>query len=126
MIFPILVSIVALVAIWRGFMRLRDRQIPLMLFLAWMVSWVAVAVLSFVPQVTDRITQSLGVGRGVDLLFFVAILTLLYCVFLLYVRITQQKQELTRLVRELALRDLHVPSDSPAAQQRSDQPRDAG
>lgn len=102
-------------------MRLRDRQIPLILFLAWMFGWVGVAILSFVPQVTDRLTQSLGVGRGVDLLFFVSIMGLLYCVFLLYVRITQQRQELTRLVREIALRDIHLPAETQQPETPADQ-----
>lgn len=65
------------------------------------------------PDATTVVAHALGVGRGTDLLLYVWILTGGFALLLLYGRIRRAEQRLTRLTRELALRDASPPEDQP-------------
>ena len=71
----------------------------------WVLFWLAVAVVALVPDVTTAVAGWFGVGRGVDLLFYLAFLGIFYVLFRMFVRIEGLEQEITRLVRALALSD---------------------
>ena len=55
------------------------------------------------PDSTTRIAGWLGVGRGADLLFYIAIVALTYLVLLLYSKIKKLESRVTELVRRQAL-----------------------
>lgn len=80
---------------------------------AWSVLWIAAAVAIFRPSITIALAHFLGIGRGADLVFYCGILGMLFGFFLVYVRIKRLENEITRLVRALAIRDV------------DEQPRDA-
>ena len=71
----------------------------------WTTLWVAVGVLSVIPQTLSFVAGLVGVGRGVDLLTYLAIIILFYAVFRLYDKTERLKSELTTVVREQAIRD---------------------
>jgi hypothetical protein len=65
------------------------------------MAMVAVAV----PEVAQWAAERLGVGRGVDLVFYLFGVTGIFVFVLLYSKIEQQSRMLTELVRYLAVRD---------------------
>jgi hypothetical protein len=69
----------------------------------WSGLWVAITTVSFIPEVTTELANLFGIGRGVDLLIYTAILILFYFCFRLYGKIEKIRSELTELVRELAI-----------------------
>ena len=69
----------------------------------WMTLWVAVGVVSLVPETLSFVAGLVGVGRGVDLLTYLAIIVLFYAVFRLYYKTERLNSELTTLVRERAI-----------------------
>jgi hypothetical protein len=74
------------------------RLLALLLFLT------ATTLIIF-PDLTTTIAHALGVGRGADLLLYVSLIAGIDAALLLYLRIRDLEQKITRLVRDVALRD---------------------
>lgn len=55
------------------------------------------------PEITNIIAHHLGVGRGVDLLFYISILMFWFVVLKLYARIRKLEKEFTHFIRQDAL-----------------------
>ena len=56
-------------------------------------------VLVIFPEVTNRIAHALGVGRGVDLIFYFCILFFIFIILKLYARIRRLEQLMTKMIR---------------------------
>jgi hypothetical protein len=56
------------------------------------------------PELTNKIANGLGVGRGADLVYYVCILLFSFALLKLYSRMRRLEQEFTKLVREDALK----------------------
>ncbi len=100
----IIAIVFALFAWSRALLRLRDRKISPMEFTFWTVIWAVVIGTMLLPKTAEFISLSLGVERPIDLAVFVSLLLLFYLIFRLYVKHEQKEQELTKLVREVAIR----------------------
>ena len=95
---PLLVTIlVILFAIyWFGLRtRLADQLVIL-------VSTAALAMLIFRPDWSDKISQSIGIGRGVDLLFYLAHAFTAFVVLVLFINARRQEARMAILTRHLA------------------------
>lgn len=93
---------------WRRF---RQRVIPLREALAWSLLWIAATGIVLVPQVTTRIAQFVGVGRGADLVLYASVPALFLLVFKLFIQHEKLERKLTDVVRRDALRDLDTPHE---------------
>jgi len=56
-------------------------------------------VLVIFPEVTNRIAHALGVGRGVDLIFYFCILFFIFIILKLYARLRRLEQVMTKMIR---------------------------
>jgi len=72
-------------------------------FLFWSIIWIGVIIVALIPSFASALADLFGIGRGVDVLIYVAILILFYLAFRIYVKIEKLEQEITALVRKLAL-----------------------
>jgi hypothetical protein len=102
-IFQIEVILFVLFALSRVISRFRDKQISVPELAFWSLLWIAVAVVLFVPQITEPIARMLDIGRGIDVAVYLSIVLLLYLVFRLYAKIDMMNQELTAVVREISM-----------------------
>ena len=100
----IIVVIFALFAWSRAILRLRDREISIGEFSFWTVIWAAVITTSLLPQTADIASKFFGISRPIDLAVYISILLLFYLVFRIYVNQDKQSQEMTKLVREIAVK----------------------
>ncbi len=98
-----LIGSFALYALVRTFNRFRRRTIALGELLLWSCFWIAVGAGVMMPNLTQWFAKYLGVGRGADAVFYVSIVGLSYAFFRLYLRSRHLEQQLTLLVRKLAL-----------------------
>lgn len=71
---------------------------------AWSLLWIAAIIAIARPQLTVTLANALGIARGADLVFYLAILGMLVGFFAVFVRMRRFETEMTRVVRELALR----------------------
>jgi small membrane protein len=57
------------------------------------------------PDTTTILANKLGVDRGTDLIFYVFALTTIFCIILLYSKITKSTRIQTEIVREIAIKN---------------------
>lgn len=81
--------------------KLSDRMIGLLLLLT---AWFSILF----PDYTTVVAHVLGVGRGVDLIFYLFGLFTLFALILLFTSVRTQSAQLTELIRHLAIRDAIV------------------
>jgi hypothetical protein len=86
--------------------RKRLRPLP---GLGWLLLWVAAAIAIANPELTVVLAQSLGIQRGADLIFYLAILGMFAGFFLVYVRLRRLDEGMTTLVRRLAIAEARTP-----------------
>lgn len=72
--------------------------------LFWFLIWSAVLIIAFATPLVNKLSILIGVGRSVDLAMYIALLVLFYLVFQSNMKVNKLEQEITRLVREIALK----------------------
>lgn len=100
----IIITFFALFALSRTYLRLKDNKITKGEFVLWTFVWISVIIVAFIPQVIIKLSEVFGLGRGMDLAILTSIILLLYLIFKAYVKIEMLEQEITELVRKLAVK----------------------
>jgi hypothetical protein len=125
MILHVLMVVFCLFAVSRSYLRYRDGLITLPGCLFWSTLWTMATVAVFIKDWTSIIASFLGIGRGVDMLLFGAVVLLSYLSFRLYVNLEVTRRALTKLVRAIAINDklgLLLSRSADAHSQTNDQP----
>lgn len=99
-----IILIFAFFALSRAILRFRHREITFPSFLFWVFIWIAMTIVTIFPRWASFFAGALGVGRGADLLVYLSVILLFYLIFRLYVRFENLERDLTKLVRQLALK----------------------
>lgn len=105
MVIQAVISIFIIFILSRVIMRYRDGSIGVIGLAGWSIFWVALEALVLHPQASDTVARLLGVGRGVDAVLYIAMLLLFYTVFRIGIKVEFIEREITRIVRQLALRE---------------------
>ena len=77
----------------------RPRLIRFVRFLVFATAAIAI----WDPNLTNRVAQALGIGRGADLLIYVVAITVIVGFFYFYQTTRRLEREITGLVRDIAL-----------------------
>ena len=85
------------------YMYLRLRSSLLDVFLILLFVAVGIVLVIF-PDLTTRVAKWAGVGRGVDLVFYLGFLFMFFVILKLYSRIRRLEQHLTEKIREETLK----------------------
>lgn len=96
--------IIGVAGIIYTFIRFREGKMSLGTLLVWSAIWIVIILLSIFPDSTVTLSTITGIGRGLDLIFILAIIGCYYLIFRIYNMIENIEQEITQLVREIALR----------------------
>lgn len=96
----ILISLFALFLITEQF---KQDNISTRTYLVWTTLWVLIILLAIFPKLTAPIAKLVGIGRGLDLAFIIAIMISFYIMFKLYNQINDQKRRIDELVSQLAV-----------------------
>jgi hypothetical protein len=90
-------------AISRVILKFKKKETTYQLFFLWMIFWLLVAFSTIFPEWLSFISNKIGVGRGVDVAIYVAILALFYLVFRLFVKFEKVDRQLSEIVRKISL-----------------------
>lgn len=78
-------------------------------------------VFIWIPELTTKIAALVGIGRGADLILYVWIILNLFLILRLHMKLREQSESFTKLVRQFALQAAEAPrtnrSTSPASRQ---------
>lgn len=80
--------------------------------LAFLAAWSIAIALIADPDVSTRIAQSVGIGRGVDFVIYSLLVVFLWGHYQHYLRYKRVENEVTLLVRELAIARAARPGDA--------------
>ncbi len=95
--------IASLVLVWR---RHRQQAISGAVAWLWSIGVVGGLVVIWYPDTASFIANVVGIGRGADLVVYLGIVLLFVLVFQLHVSHVRLERQLTKIVREEALKDV--------------------
>lgn len=102
-VMQLILTIIALLSVERVIARARARAIGRALAAMWCVGAGVFLVCVWRPDLSTRLSNFFGIGRGVDAAMYVAVTLLFYIVLRMYLKLEQQENHLTTLVSEIAL-----------------------
>ena len=111
-IIQIIILLVVALVWWRLWARLQSGEMRMGQFLEWWTLWLVIGLVALLPDTASYLARVVGVGRGSDLVTYLALLLLFYLLFKIFVRLERTDRQLTKVVRELALQDTQVPPDA--------------
>lgn len=112
-LYQIVGSVIGLIAIIWALLRFREGKMTIGMLTLWTLIWIAVIYVSLNPEVTNAFAVITGIGRGLDVILILGLFGCYYLIFKIYTMVENMEQEITHLVRELALQreDLEEMSD---------------
>ncbi len=96
----------AIFALSRVLLRAKEGKLTWGEMLFWVTLWATLIFFIFWPETSSQVAELFGIGRGVDLVLYGATVLMFYLLFRLYIKVEQIEHEVTKTVRELALKDL--------------------
>jgi hypothetical protein len=81
-------------------------------FIFWTLVWIGTASIIIFPEATSFVAHLLGIGRGADLIVYTSLLFSFYLIFQLHLTLGRLEQEITEIVRAIALERLTEPADT--------------
>lgn len=85
------------------FIRFRESKMSPGMLVIWSVIWIILIALSIFPAGTMYFARLTGIGRGLDVILILGLIGCYYLIFRIYSMIENIEQEITTLVREVAL-----------------------
>ncbi len=128
MIIKALLVLFFMFALSRVVLRFRDGHITARELVMLCALWIGASAAVLWPALSGHVATWLGVNRGSDAVMYLTVAALCYFIFRLYIRIRDVEQQLTALVRNLALREAERAGDSKqkSVLAESSEPRSGG
>lgn len=101
----IVIALFSLFALSRVYLRFKERKLSSFAFIFWISVWLAGITFLLFPSLTSDFAKIVGIGRGVDVLLYTAIVILFYLMFRIYIKIEDLEKQITKLSRIIALKD---------------------
>lgn len=103
MIYQIIGILIGIAGITITISRFRDGKMSMGMMALWNLIWFLLILISIYPQSTTIFASITGIGRGLDFILILGLILSFYLNFKLYNRIETVEEELTDLVREIAI-----------------------
>ncbi|MCB9798606.1 DUF2304 domain-containing protein [Candidatus Nomurabacteria bacterium] len=104
-VFQILFSLFALAALYKTYKRKKVQQISMREAWFWGIFWFAVLLVVLWPNSVQMVADTLGIGRGSDLVLYVAVALLFYLLFSLQISFQKLNRDITKLVQKDAVEE---------------------
>ncbi len=102
----ILITIFVIFSLLKLFGQKQSNKLSLLSFVVWAIIWLMVLLVFWQPEITSYLANILGIGRGADLVVYLAVLVIIYLLFRVFVRLNKIEAEITKLVREDAIKNV--------------------
>lgn len=100
----IILLVIILAIIFKTFHKYRIKNITVREFWLWTFFWAIVAVLVIFPDAMQAVADLVGIGRGVDLFIYLALIAIFAALFFIVVRLERLERDVTKIVRHLAIK----------------------
>lgn len=118
---------IGIIGIIITFLRFKDGKMSFNMLLVWSAIWVFLIIFSLYPATTSVMASITGIGRGLDLILILGLIGCYYLIFKIYNLIENIEEEITYLVREIALEkgtSGNKNENSPAKDNDNDKPEE--
>ncbi|AEG18297.1 DUF2304 domain-containing protein [Methanobacterium paludis] len=105
LIYQVIGILLGIVALLLTILRFKDGKMSLGMFVGWILIWLIVIFVSIYPESTSFLAKSAGIGRGLDFVLILGILSCFYLIFKLYNKLETMEEEITDLVRKIAIQN---------------------
>ncbi len=105
-IFQILFILFSLFAIGTVMKRKKEGLLSNLGTAFWSAFWLLADVVVLMPDSTTVFANKLGIGRGTDLITYIAIALIFFVLFRLHVKLHEIQRDVTTVVRKDALEDV--------------------
>jgi len=102
-VIQILALIFSIFALSKILLQVKNNEINIESALFWIFIWIMVILIVVFPQTLNYLATLTGVGRGVDVVIYIAIIVLFYLHYRLYMKIEKIERDITLIVREIAI-----------------------
>ena len=112
MLYQVLTFFIAIIAILLVFNIYHNRKASIQTFILWVLLWLLLAIFAIIPESITFLANFIGINRGMDLLIIFGLIFLYYLVFRLYLKIEKANNDITELVRRIAIdKEIDVDDD---------------
>jgi len=101
----IIITLFVFLSIYKLIKQKQSNKINLLSFVFWFILWIIIAVVFYLPETTSYLANIVGIGRGVDLAVYTSIIIVFYLLFRVFIRLNKIDREITKIVREKAIKD---------------------
>lgn len=99
----ILIVLFIVYVVYRLVVKLNKRELTMQVFILWLIFWLIVGFAVVIPDSLSYIASKVGVGRGVDVAVYIAVLTLFYIVFRIFIRLEKMEKNISEIVRKISI-----------------------
>lgn len=100
----IIAALFLLFVLSRTYFRYKSNEITLKEFIFWFGFWILVGIVVILPQTMSFLAGVLNVGRGVDVIIYIALMLLFYLNFKTQLKFEKLEQNISKIVREISFR----------------------
>jgi len=101
----IILIVFLLFAVSRVVLRFRGGALSARGFIFWISLFGFAIIAVLYPKLTGELAKAAGIGRGVDAVIYASLVLIFYLLFRLHIFIEDLRQEITTLVRKLAMQN---------------------
>lgn len=107
MFIQLITIVIVLILLGRIIAQFKRKQITLKEALLWSLVWFGVSLVVLYPKLTDQLASYIGLqsAKGIDLVVYLAVGLVFYLVFRIFVRIERIEHDITKVVRQVALKE---------------------
>lgn len=98
-----LIIIVAAFLIAKTLVRFQKNKLDLKQTIIWIIVWIILLIIAILPQIMGVPAVILGIDRGIDVFIYLGIIILFYTCFVLYNKLENLREKVTRLTRIMAI-----------------------
>ena len=112
MLIRVILFVISIVMIIRTSGNVRGKSNRYWETFMWLGVWAFLGVVAIVPDITTYLANWVGVGRGVDLATYLAIVVIFSLIFKIYIRLEKMERDMTKVVRYVALDQGEKPKEN--------------
>jgi hypothetical protein len=105
--FKIFSIIISLVVITKTTYDFKKKNESLVMFLFWLITWIAVIVIALFPYLIEKINLLIGgAGSGINSFIGAAFIFMFFIVYRIYTKTNRLENQLHQMVLNIGLRDI--------------------
>jgi len=103
-LFQILFILFTLFALAGTIKKFKDGVLSGLALAFWFIVWVCAGVAVLWPELSQKVADTFGIGRGTDLVVYSVLAVMLYLLFRFHIKLAHIERDITQVVRNEALK----------------------